>query len=76
LLKFQEVIMFIGTDNSPVLSPKEVARLLGLSKNTTYEALARGEIPSIRVDYRILIPKTAPERMLAGENPSNGEAGE
>ena len=68
--------MFLGTDNSPVLSPKEVARLMGLSKNTTYEALARGEIPSIRVGRRILVSKAALERLLAGEKPSNGQAGQ
>ncbi|HZA21129.1 MAG TPA: helix-turn-helix domain-containing protein [Dehalococcoidia bacterium] len=66
----------VETKERPVFTPMEVARLLGLSKNTTYEALARGEIPSIRVGRRILVSKAALERLLAGEKPSNGQAGQ
>ena len=46
------------------LSVKEAAKLLGLSRGLTYEAVGRGEIPSIRIGHRILIPRAALHRML------------
>jgi len=42
----------------------EVARLLGLSRNAAYEAVTRGEIPSLRFGRRIVIPRLAFERLL------------
>jgi len=42
----------------------EVSELLGLSRNTTYEAIRNGTIPSVRVGKRLLVPKKALERML------------
>lgn len=47
-----------------VLSVNEVANLLGLSRNSTYEGVRRGEIPHIRVGKRLLIPRAALEAML------------
>ena len=60
------------TTDSAVLSVTETARYLRLGKNNTYAAIARGEIPSIRIGNRILIPKTAIARMLeqAGAKPA------
>jgi excisionase family DNA binding protein len=40
-----------------VLSIPEAPALLGVSKNSAYSAVARGEIPSIRVGRRIVIPR-------------------
>jgi excisionase family DNA binding protein len=37
-----------------------------------YEAIRRGEIPHIRMGRRILIPRQALERLLAGELPGRG----
>lgn len=34
----------------------DAGRMLGLGKDATYAAVARGEIPSIRCGRRILIP--------------------
>ena len=48
----------------PVLSVEETGELLGLSRNSMYSAIARGEIPSIRVGRRLLIPKAALLRLL------------
>jgi excisionase family DNA binding protein len=45
----------------------QTAKLLGLGRNQTYEAVQRGEIPSIRIGKRILIPRLALEAMLAGQ---------
>ena len=45
-------------------SIKETAQVLGLSRNSVYQGCQRGEIPSIRVGKRILIPKAALLRIL------------
>jgi len=49
-----------------MLLVSEVQRRLRLSRNGTYEAINRGEIPSIRIGRRILVPRLAFEQMLAG----------
>ena len=43
----------------------EAARLLGISRNLAYEAARRGEIPTIRIGRRILVPLAALERLLS-----------
>jgi excisionase family DNA binding protein len=45
----------------------EAAELLGVGRNQAYEAAKRGQIPAIRIGKRILVPKAALDRMLAGE---------
>ena len=44
----------------------EAAELLGIGRNTAYEAVRRGEIPTIRIGKRILVPVIALERLLDG----------
>ncbi len=46
------------------LTVDEVARLLKLSRNSCYEAIKRGDIPSLRIGKRILIPRAALEAIL------------
>ena len=46
-------------------SPMEVAELLGLGRSSTYQALAEGRIPSIRVGKKILIPKAGLVKLLS-----------
>ena len=38
--------------------------MLGLSRGLTYEAIRQGEIPSIRIGRRIIIPRASLEAML------------
>ncbi|MER8431394.1 helix-turn-helix domain-containing protein [Mesorhizobium caraganae] len=45
----------------------EAARRLGIGRNQAYEAAHRGEIPSIKIGKRLLVPKAALEKMLSGE---------
>jgi len=45
-------------------SIKETAQVLGLSRNSVYQGCLRGEIPSIRIGKRILIPKAALLKIL------------
>jgi excisionase family DNA binding protein len=42
----------------------EAGRLLGLSRNASYEAAKRGDIPTIRIGKLIRVPKVAFDRML------------
>lgn len=42
----------------------ETGRILGLSKASVYAAVACGEVPSIRVGRRLLVPTAALRRML------------
>jgi len=42
----------------------ETAGILGLSKASAYEAARRGEIPTIRIGKRLLVPTAALRRML------------
>ena len=42
----------------------ETGHFLGLSKQSTYDAAARGDIPTIRIGRRILVPTAALSQML------------
>jgi len=42
-----------------VFSVAEAGELLGISRAFAYELVARGEIPSIRLGRRVLVPKAA-----------------
>ena len=44
----------------------EVAKVLGIGRTAAYEAARTGEIPTIRLGKRILVPVAAMERLLAG----------
>ena len=52
-------------DLRKTMTVDETAIELGISRNAAYEAVKRGEIPSIRIGRRLLIPKAAFDRMLA-----------
>jgi excisionase family DNA binding protein len=52
---------------SDVLTVEEAAKRLGIGRNTAYEAVRRGEIPSIRVGRRLLVPRRALDKLLSGE---------
>jgi len=46
-------------------SVEEAAVLLGIGRNTCYDGIKNGDIPSIRIGKRILVPKLALDRILA-----------
>lgn len=52
-------------EDRPVLRVDELAALLGIGRSAAYVAVRRGELPSIRVGRRVLIP-TAQLRSLLG----------
>jgi len=52
------------TNERLTLNCIEAARLLGLSKNSVYQACLKGEIPHLKIGKRILIPRVQLDRML------------
>ena len=56
-----------STDSkSPVLTVEEARLLLRLSRNSMYAAIARQEVPHLKIGRRILIPRKALERLMDG----------
>ena len=55
------------TSERRTLTIPEAGAILGISRNSAYEAAARGEIPVIKIGKRLLVPKLAFDRMVSGE---------
>jgi excisionase family DNA binding protein len=51
------------------MSVEEAANALGISRTFAYEAVARGEIPCIRIGRRILVPVVALNQLLESAGP-------
>ena len=45
---------------------EEAAKLLGLGRNACYDGVKSGQIPSLRVGKRLLIPRPALDKLLGG----------
>jgi len=54
----------MATCERMTMTVREAAVFLGLSKNSAWAAVKRGEIPSVRVGRRVLIPVRRLEEML------------
>ena len=57
---------------------EETAKVLGVGRGTAYEAARRGEIPTLKVGRRLLVPRHALERMLTAagtDSPQTNGAG-
>jgi excisionase family DNA binding protein len=46
------------------LTVVEAAKALGIGRGQAYEAVRRGDIPSIRLGKRLVIPRQAFDRLL------------
>jgi len=57
----------IDTDVFEVHTVDEAARRLRIGRNQAYEAVRRGDIPSVRIGNSYRIPKSAIDRMVGGE---------
>lgn len=57
---------------SLVMTVPEAGRKLGLGRCASYQAAARGEIPTIRIGKLLKVPTAAFNRMLEGQ-PLNPE---
>jgi excisionase family DNA binding protein len=51
------------------LKIEEAAKILGISRNTAYDAVRTGQLPIIKIGRRFLVPRAALERMLEGAAP-------
>jgi excisionase family DNA binding protein len=66
-----------GTMKRQTLTVEEAAQVLGLAKPTVYAAVKRGELPVVRIGDRVLIPRSALQRMLCqAARPSSTSKGE
>jgi excisionase family DNA binding protein len=54
-------------EQKSTLTVEEAARLLGISRGLAFQAVRRGDIPSIRIGRRILIPIARLHAMLDTE---------
>lgn len=57
----------------PTLSVDEAGEMLGISRRSAYRAAARGEIPTLRLGRRLLVPTP---RLLALLGAADGHAAE
>ena len=56
-----------------VYTVEETGRILGIGRSSAYEAIRTGQIPSIRIGRRLLVPMVAIERLLkAGRSATEG----
>jgi predicted DNA-binding transcriptional regulator AlpA len=50
--------------NQPTMQVDDVEKALGLSRAAAYNGVQTGEIPSIRIGRRIVVPTAAVRKML------------
>ena len=60
----------LATDQRLTWTVPEAARLLGISKDSAYEAAHRGELPVRVIGRRLLVPRSALLRLLEGAHAS------
>ena len=53
--------------SKPTCSVEEMAMALQLSRNSAYKAVRSGEVRSIRIGKRVLVPTAAIRQLLEGE---------
>jgi len=53
-------------ENRMVLDVPEAAEILNISRQAAYAACKRGDLPTVRIGGRILVPRAALMRMLEG----------
>jgi excisionase family DNA binding protein len=64
----------IGTDQMmterQTLKIEEAAKILGISRNTAYDAVKTGQLPTVKIGRRFLVPKVALDRLLQNVAPA------
>lgn len=51
-------------ETEPTVSVERAGQVIGISRGSAYEGVRRGEIPSIRIGHRVLIPTAALLRLV------------
>jgi excisionase family DNA binding protein len=54
-----------GEDNRLVYKVPEAGAMLGLTRNGSYEAARRGDLPIVRIGKLLRVPKAAFHKLLA-----------
>jgi excisionase family DNA binding protein len=60
-----------GTPAPLVYTVSEAARLLGISRDSAYAAAARGELPTLRIGKRLVVPRIRLHALLGGTEAGN-----
>jgi excisionase family DNA binding protein len=60
-----------STEHSLVMTVEEASRLLGISRGLAYELVRRGDLPSLRLGRRLVVPRQRLLALLDTENPSS-----
>jgi excisionase family DNA binding protein len=63
------VVTEVAMEDRLTLTVDEAAQVLGISRALAYELVARGELPSLRLGRRIVIPRRALELVLSQATP-------
>lgn len=53
------------------LTIEETAKLLGIGRQLAYDRVKTGEIPVIKIGRRLLVPRSALEKLLTNPTPVN-----
>lgn len=61
-------------DEPLTISVPEAGRRLGISRNASYDAAGRGEIPTIKIGKLLRVPVRALDRMLDNASKSDTAA--
>jgi excisionase family DNA binding protein len=51
-------------DEQPTMTVEDAGEALGISRGSAYEAAKNGQIPTIRIGRRLVVPTAALRRML------------
>ena len=70
-----EIIEGIPVTKPRTISVEEAGRILGISRMAAYQAVWRGQIPSIRIGRRVLVPLAKLNEMAPPVDP-HGAKGE
>jgi excisionase family DNA binding protein len=62
-------------ETEPTVTVERAAALLGISRGQGYEGVRVGDIPSIKIGRRIVIPSAALRRLLELDGPAVRGAG-
>ena len=57
------------------MTVEEAAVQLGVSRSTAYEAVKKGELPTLKVGRRLLVPIAQLRRMLGEDHPQEQRPG-
>ena len=62
----------VASDNVVLLRALDVARLLGLSRSQTYQMMADGRLPVVRIGRAVRVPKQALAEWIRSNTAKSG----